>query len=101
MRDVAVTEGDKTDAQIVFGMSVNTYGVNDLVTAVDAVPDSDVDALVAEYDELYDVVDELKPGGDRRESLRYGARIELALRAVPRRRRLQRVHDQLRGPAAA
>ena len=80
MRDVAVTEGDKTEAQIVFGMSVNTYGVNDLVAVVDQVPDSDVDTLVAEYDELYDVVDELKPGGDRRESLRYGARIELALR---------------------
>ena len=59
MRDVAVTEGDKTEAQIVFGMSVNTYGVNDLVAVVDPVPDSDVDALVAEYDELYDVVDEL------------------------------------------
>src|SRR3954452_4034048 len=80
MRDVAVTEGDKTEAQIVFGMSVNTYGVNDLVAVVDEVADSDVDALVDEYDELYDVVDSLQPGGDRRESLRYGARIELALR---------------------
>ena len=80
MRDVAVTEGDKTEAQIVFGMSVNTYGVNDLVAVVDEVADSDVDALVAEYDDLYDVVDELKLDGERRESLRYGARIELALR---------------------
>ena len=55
MRDVAVTEGDKAEAQIVFGMSVNTYGVNDLVAVVDAVADADVDALVAEYDDLYDV----------------------------------------------
>ena len=62
MRDVAVTEGDKTEAQIVFGMSVNTYGVNDLVAVVDDVADSDVDALVAEYEKLYAVVPALKKG---------------------------------------
>ena len=43
MRDVAVTEGDKVEAQLRFGVSVNTYGVNDLVAAVDAVADADVD----------------------------------------------------------
>ncbi len=80
MRDVAVTDGDKTDAQIVFGMSVNAYGVSDLVTAVEAVPDDAVDALIAEYDELYDVVPELKAGGARHDSLRYEARVEAALR---------------------
>ena len=36
MRDVAVTEGDKVEAQLRFGVSVNTYGVNDLVAVVDA-----------------------------------------------------------------
>ena len=46
MRDVAVTEGDKVEAQLRFGVSVNTYGVNDLVAAVDAAADADVDALV-------------------------------------------------------
>jgi L-arabinose isomerase len=80
MRDVAVTEGDKTEAQIVFGMSVNTYGVNDLVAVVDEVSDSDIDALVTEYDDLYDVAPELRRDGDRHDSLRYGARIELGLR---------------------
>jgi L-arabinose isomerase len=80
MRDVAVTDGDKTDAQIVFGMSVNAYGVSDLVTAVEAVPDDAVDALIAEYDELYDVVPELRAGGARHDSLRYEARVEAALR---------------------
>jgi L-arabinose isomerase len=80
MRDVAVTEGDKVEAQMRFGVSVNTYGVNDLVTAVDAATEADVDALVAEYDESYKVASELRPGGDRHESLRYGARIELGLR---------------------
>jgi L-arabinose isomerase len=80
MRDVAVTDGDKTDAQIVFGMSVNTYAVTDLAAAVDAVEESAVDSLVTEYGEVYDVVPELRSDGRRHESLRYGARIEVALR---------------------
>jgi L-arabinose isomerase len=81
MRDVAVTEGDKVDAQIRFGVSVNTYGVNDLVERVDAASDADVDKLVAEYDDTYAVAPELRAGGERRESLRYAARIELGLRS--------------------
>jgi len=81
MRDVAVTEGDKTEAEVRLGVSVNTWGVNDLVEAVEAVPEAEVDALAAEYDELYDVAPELGPDGDRRESLRYGARQELGLRS--------------------
>jgi L-arabinose isomerase len=81
MRYVAVTEGDKTEAEIRFGLSVNTWGVNDLVEAVDGASDASVDALVAEYEDLYDVVPALRRGGDRHESLRYGARIELGLRS--------------------
>jgi L-arabinose isomerase len=78
MRDVAVTEGDKVEAQLRFGVSVNTYGVNDLVEAVDAASDADVSALVKEYEELYRIAPELL--GERNESLRYAARIELGLR---------------------
>ncbi|MDN5796586.1 MAG: L-arabinose isomerase [Intrasporangium sp.] len=81
MRDVAVTEGDKVEAQLRFGVSVNTYGVNDLVAVVDAIADSEVDSLVAEYLDTYDVAPELRPEGERHESLRYGARIEAGLRA--------------------
>ena len=80
MRNVAVTEGDKVEAELRFGVSVNTYGVNDLVAVVDAVEDNRVDDLVTEYQDLYDVVPELSAGADRHESLRYGARIELGLR---------------------
>ncbi|WP_433463191.1 L-arabinose isomerase [Spirillospora sp. CA-128828] len=80
MRDVAVTEGDKVEAQLRFGVSVNTYGVNDLVDVVDAVPDEAVTELVKEYEDRYDVVPELRAAGERHESLRYGARIELGLR---------------------
>jgi L-arabinose isomerase len=81
MRNVAVTEGDKIEAELRFGVSVNTYGVNDLVESVDAVPDSCVDSLVAQYQDLYTVSTELRVGGQRHESLRYGARIELGLRS--------------------
>ncbi|MGO1278227.1 MAG: L-arabinose isomerase, partial [Cellulosimicrobium funkei] len=79
MRNVAVTEGDKTEAELRFGVSVNTWGVNDLVRAVDEVSEADVDALVAEYEDLYDVVPELRKDGDRHASLRYAARQEIAL----------------------
>jgi len=81
MRDVAVTEGDKVEAQLRFGVSVNTYGVTELVEAVDAASDADVTALVKEYEERYRVVPELRAGGERHESLRYAARIELGLRS--------------------
>ena len=81
MRDVAVTEGDKVEAQLRFGVSVNTYGVNDLVALVDEVSDAEVDALIEEYADAYEIVPALAAGGDRHESLRYGARIEAGLRA--------------------
>ena len=80
MRNVAVTEGDKTEAERRLGVSVNTWSVNDLVAVVDAVDEAAIDALVAQYCERYDVVPELAPGGDRAESLRYAAREEIALR---------------------
>lgn len=80
MRNVAVTEGDKTEAELRLGASVNTWGVNDLVAVVDAVGTGEIDALVAEYLEAYDVVPELAPGGARHDSLRYGARLEAGMR---------------------
>ncbi len=80
MRDVAVTEGDKVEAELRFGVSVNTYGVNDLVAVVDAVSDAEVDTLVGEYDDVYTVEPVLRKGGERHESLRYAARIEAGLR---------------------
>jgi L-arabinose isomerase len=81
MRQVAVTEGDKVEAQLRFGVAVNTWGVNDLVDAVNEMADADVDVLAEEYEDRYDVVAELLRGGERHESLRDGARIELGLRA--------------------
>jgi L-arabinose isomerase len=81
MRNVAVTEGDKTEAEIRFGVQVNTWGVNELVEAVDAASDAAVDDLVDVYLASYDVVPELLKGGARHQSLRDGAAIELGLRS--------------------
>ncbi|MFE9251596.1 L-arabinose isomerase [Streptomyces sp. NPDC007088] len=81
MRDVAVTEGDKVEAERRFGVSVNTYGVNDLVAAVRAVPEEAVGALVEEYRDTYRLAPALAPDGARHEALREAARIEAGLRA--------------------
>jgi L-arabinose isomerase len=80
MREVAVTEGDKVAAEAKFGYSVNGYGIGDLVRYVDDASDELVAKLCAEYEERYDVVEPLRKGGPRHESLRDGARIELGLR---------------------
>ncbi|MGQ4515724.1 L-arabinose isomerase [Streptomyces sp. DW26H14] len=80
MRDVAVTEGDKVEAQLRFGVSVNTYGVNDLVEAVDAVDEGAAGELAARYARTYTTAPELAAGGARHDALRYAARIELGLR---------------------
>src|ERR687889_1342760 len=55
MRYVAVTEGDKTEAELRFGVQVNTWGVNELADAVHAASDAEIDLLVAEYEDLYEV----------------------------------------------
>jgi L-arabinose isomerase len=80
MREVAVTEGDKVEAQLRLGYSVNGFGIGDLVAYINRVPDAEVDQLVAEYQDQYEVVPALRPGGERHESLRDGARIEAGLR---------------------
>ena len=81
MREVAVTDGDKVEAQIRFGYSVNGYGVGDLVSYINGVEDRQVDELTKEYGDLYDVDKILKKGGERHNSLRVAAKIELGMRA--------------------
>jgi L-arabinose isomerase len=80
MRFVAVTEGDKTEAELRFGVQVNTWSVNELAAAVRAVAAAEVDELVEEYEQRYEVVAALRRGGPRHDSLRYGAAIEIGLR---------------------
>ncbi|HAS32562.1 L-arabinose isomerase [Microbacterium sp. UBA837] len=81
MRYVAVTEGDKTEAELRFGVQVNTWGVNELADAVAAASDAQIDALIDEYEELYEIVPELRRDGERHQSLRDGAAIEVGLRS--------------------
>ncbi len=81
MRQVAVTEGDKVEAQIKLGISVNGYGVGDLVKFVNEVTDNEIEQLVSEIEACYEVMDSLKSGGVHHESLRESARIELGMRA--------------------
>jgi L-arabinose isomerase len=81
MRQVAVTEGDKVEAQIRLGARVDGYGVGDLVAAVHAASDPDIDRLVDQYDMSYAMSPSLRRDGDRRPALREAARIELGLRA--------------------
>ncbi|MGG4104794.1 L-arabinose isomerase [Paenibacillus lautus] len=80
MRQVAVTEGDKVEAQIKLGWSVNGYGIGDLVQSMNEVGDEEVKALLNEYAELYSITKEGLSDGPVRDSIAYQARIEIALR---------------------
>jgi L-arabinose isomerase len=84
MREVAVTEGDKVEAQIRFGYSVNGYALGELVDAVARVPENEVDGLLKEYDESYLVAETLKSEGAQRQQLRESARIELGIESFLR-----------------
>ena len=81
MRYVAVTEGDKVASELRFGFEVNTHGVGDLVEHVQATEESRVSSLISEYEDIYEISKDLRPGGERHEELRYGARLELGMRS--------------------
>ncbi|MCC9134891.1 L-arabinose isomerase [Pontibacter silvestris] len=80
MRFVAVTEGDKVEAEMKFGFAVNTHGIGDLVEVINNVSDEAIDNLIAEYEEKYTVADSLRKGGEQHSSLVEAARIEIGLR---------------------
>lgn len=81
MRYVAVTDGDKVEAEYKFGYSVNTHGIGDLVRVINAVSDKAVDDLVSIYEDSYTLAKSLVKGGDQRQALREAAKIELGIRA--------------------
>jgi L-arabinose isomerase len=76
MREVAVTEGDKIEAQLRLGWRVNTWAVGDLVAAMNAVAEGDIDALMDEYRAAYDFAT------NDIAAVRYQAREELAIRSM-------------------
>ena len=80
MRQVAVTEGDKVEAQIKFGYSVNTHGIGDLAAVIEKIKEKDIEALCEEYNKAYKLSPSLKKNGTQHSSLRDAAKIELGLR---------------------
>jgi L-arabinose isomerase len=80
MRQVAVTDGDKVEAEIKFGYSVNGYGIGDLIKVVQEVGDDEINKLAGEYESRYSVTASLRKGGDQYQALREAARIEIGLR---------------------
>src|SRR4051794_39253254 len=80
MRYVAVTEGDKVEAELKFGFSVNTYGIGDLVKVIKEVSDADLNTLIQEYDDRYKLTPNLRKGAEGHKSLIDAARIEIGLR---------------------
>lgn len=81
MREVAVTDGDKVEAQFRFGFSVNGYDSSDVVAHMEKSSQEDIDALVQVYEDSYELSDKLKVGGEQRQSLVDAAKIELGLRS--------------------
>lgn len=80
MRFVAVTDGDKVEAELKFGYSVNFHGIGDLVKVINESSEAEIDALCETYASEYKLVDSLKKGGAQHESLREAAKIEVGLR---------------------
>src|SRR5947208_3266716 len=80
MREVAVTGGDRVEAEIQFGWSVNGHAVGDLVERIAEVRDAEVEHLVEEYEATYVLAPALLRGGDQRENLRHAARQEIGMR---------------------
>jgi len=76
MREVAVTEGDKVEAQKKFGYSVNGYGVGDLVAVIEKTTASQIDKMMAEYKNAY----KMSLSKEQLELVRESAKIEAGMR---------------------
>lgn len=80
MRYVAVTDGDKVEAEMKFGYSVNTHGIGDLVSVINQITDSEIQSLLKEYEDCYEISSSLRKDGSQHASLAEAARIEAGLR---------------------
>ena len=76
MREVAVTEGDKVEAQTKLGWQVNTWAVGDLVKEMNAVTETEINALMDEYTSKYEIAT------DNIEAIRYQAKEEIAIKKM-------------------
>ncbi|EFM08937.1 L-arabinose isomerase [Paenibacillus curdlanolyticus YK9] len=80
MRHVGVTDGDKVEAQIQFGWTVDFYGIGDLVHYVNAVAEQEIDDLMGQYAELYDFDYGTYPKEVWEASVRVQASYEIAIK---------------------
>jgi len=95
MRYVAVTDGDKVEAEMKFGYSVNTHGIGDLVAVINNVREREIDNLVEIYNTEYKLATSLKKNGDQYQSLRDAAKIEIGLRKFLRAGNYKGLTDKL------
>ena len=82
MREVAVTEGDKVEAQIAFGWQVNTWGIGDLASRYAKVDNVQAEKLIGEYEASYELSPELKKSSHARTAMFEQAKIEIAIKEM-------------------
>jgi len=82
MREVAVTEGDKVEAQIKIGWQVNTWGIGDLASRYAKIESARAEKLADEYASLYELAPELKQNGKARDAMLEQAKMEIALKEM-------------------
>ncbi len=80
MRYVAVTDGDKVEAELKFGYSVNTHGIGDLVAVINQITENQINDLVVEYENEYTLSTELLKNSDKKQAIREAAKIELGIK---------------------
>lgn len=80
MNNVAVTDGDKVEAEIRLGYHVDNAPIATLVPYVEAVIDAEIDALVSEYEQIYDFAGDCRKGSDKHQFVRDAAAQEIGLR---------------------
>ena len=91
MRNVAVTEGDKVEAQLKFGWEVDAYPVNEIAEAVAAVSESDTNALVDEYYDTYEILLEGRDPEEFKKHVAVQEQMKLALSVFWKRRTIRRL----------
>jgi len=82
MREVAVTEGDKVEAQVKLGWQVNTWGIGELAMRYGQVSDGQAEALANDYAALYEIAPDLAQPGKARTAMLEQAKIEIALKEM-------------------
>jgi L-arabinose isomerase len=81
MNNVAVTDGDKVEAEMRLGYHVDYFPIGDLVPFVQKVTEAEVDALVAVYEKEYTLAENARKGGKDHKQVREAARQEIGLRS--------------------